>query len=145
MHKAGLDNGHTYGLDLCVGEIKASDETDRANDLRAIINAVVQNRSVGEIQREIITVASVDRLTERAGMIKRGIEEVTIFLNEKGNEQCGAPSALIKGYDRCSLPPGSILSTYPNCGQSKPFAGLDSNGHESAFGFRESWPSCGSV
>lgn len=87
MHKAGLDNGHTYGLDLCVGEINASDETDRANDLRAIINAVVQNRSVGEIQREIITVASVDRLTERAGMIKRGIEEVTIFLNEKGNEQ----------------------------------------------------------
>lgn len=85
MHKAGLDRGDQYGLDICAGEIKYDDENGRANDLRAVLNLIVSNKSTAEIQREIIAVASVDRLTERAKVIERGVSEIRTLLSEKGN------------------------------------------------------------
>ena len=86
MHKAGLDNGDQYGIDVCLGEISCSDKSDRANDLRAILNLIVSNKSVNDLKRDIVTVAPVDRLVERAEMIKRGINELKKFLKEKGNK-----------------------------------------------------------
>lgn len=87
MHKAGLDRGDRYGLDICTGEIKYDDDNDRANDLRAVVNLIVSNKSIAEIQREIVAVAPVDRLTERAKIIARGINEIRTLLDEKGAKE----------------------------------------------------------
>lgn len=87
MHKAGLDRGNRYGLDICTGEIKRDDENNRANDFRAVLNLIGSNKSIAEIQKEILAVAPVDRLTERAKVIERGIDEIRIFLNEKGDKK----------------------------------------------------------
>lgn len=87
MHKAGLDRGDWYGLDICKGEIKHDDENNRANDLRAVLNLIVSKKSITEIQREILAVAPVDQLTERAKVIERGIDEIRILLNENGDKE----------------------------------------------------------
>ena len=91
MHKAGLDDGTKYGIDVCDGELSPRDENDRANDLRAILNLIASDKSVTDLQRDIVAVASVDNLVERAKMLKRGIIEITEFLKEKGgNKVIGA-------------------------------------------------------
>lgn len=86
MHKAGIDRGDQYGLDICTGEIKYNDENGRANDLRAVLNLIVSNKATAEIQREILAVAPVDRLTERARVIEKGIGEIRTLLSEKGTK-----------------------------------------------------------
>lgn len=87
MYKARMDRGDRYGLDICTGEIKHDDGNDRANDLRAVVNLIVSRKSIVEIEREIIAVAMVDRLTERAKVIERGVSEIRTFLSEKGNKE----------------------------------------------------------
>ncbi len=87
MHKAELDRGDRYGLDICTGEIKYDDDNNRANDLRAVVNLIARNKSIAKIEREIVAVAPLDRLTERAKVIERGIDEVRTLLNEKGTKE----------------------------------------------------------
>ena len=86
MHAAGLDNGSNYGIDICKDEISCNDETDRANDLRAIVNLIHQDNSVREIQRKILAVAPVNNLSERAEMIKRGIDELRKLIEDKASK-----------------------------------------------------------
>ncbi|MBA3632376.1 MAG: hypothetical protein H0W58_06140 [Acidobacteria bacterium] len=86
FHKVGFDKAATYGIDVCSGEIKYDDKTNSANDFRAMIDALKSGKTTADFQRDILAVASVERLEERAQMIERGLNEVKSLIQDKADK-----------------------------------------------------------
>ncbi len=83
FHKVNLDSADYYGIDVCAGEINLSDRRDSANDFRAMINALKSGKTAVDFRKDIMAVAFVDKLGERAEMIERGLAEVKSFIQDK--------------------------------------------------------------
>jgi 7-cyano-7-deazaguanine synthase in queuosine biosynthesis len=83
LHKAGLDEGRKYGIDICEGELPIDDEGDSADDLRAMLDFLLARRSAEEISRDIRSIAPVRRLPEYAAMVERGFEEIRSLIRDK--------------------------------------------------------------
>lgn len=85
LHKAGLDRGRSYGIDVCRGEMTIDDQLASADDLRALIDFLRDNKTAGELAREVLRTAPVERLTEVAGMLERGFDEIRTLFRDKGD------------------------------------------------------------
>jgi 7-cyano-7-deazaguanine synthase in queuosine biosynthesis len=83
LHKAGLDDGLQYGVDVCAGELPIDDGADSSDDLRAMLDFLSQRRGVGEISREIRCVAPVENVAGHSEMVTRGFDEVRAFIHDK--------------------------------------------------------------
>jgi hypothetical protein len=94
LHKATLDSGDSYGIDVCAGEITPGDQTNSANDLRAIVNLILDSQSVDELKKTISSVAPVDNLTARAAVIDRGVDEIKALFKDKGSDGLIAAAGL---------------------------------------------------
>lgn len=86
LHKAGLDDGLEYGLDVCRDELSTSSERKSANDLRAMTDFLSQTMSVAELADEAARIAPTPRLDERAAMLARGFDEVRDLFRDKGGD-----------------------------------------------------------
>jgi hypothetical protein len=86
LHKAGLDDGKSYGFDICDGELKIDDDLISANDLRAIVSIIRQNLKVEDYARILLGAAPLDELDEKTGLISRGIDEIKVLFREKGEK-----------------------------------------------------------
>lgn len=86
FHKVSLDSARYYGIDVCVGEINLSDRRNSANDFRAVVNALTSGKTAIEFEKDIMAVASIDKLSERARMIERGFAEIKSFIQEKADK-----------------------------------------------------------
>lgn len=87
LNKAGMDNPRLYGLDVCAGELNYDDDRTSADDLRAIIYALRSDKTAADFEEDIIAVAPVDNLEERALMIERGFTEIKTLFLEKGTRK----------------------------------------------------------
>jgi hypothetical protein len=83
LYKAGLDQRRLYGIDVCGGEIAIDDEGDSADDLRAILDFLSNQKTMMEISREIKAVAPVNNLEEYSAMIKRGFDELRALFHDQ--------------------------------------------------------------
>ena len=83
---AGLDDGKSYGFDICDGELQVDDDLDSANDLRAIVNVIRQNLKIEDYARKLIGAAPLDELDEKANLISRGFDEIKVLFREKGEK-----------------------------------------------------------
>ena len=86
LHKVNFDNPGMYGIDVCRGEMFQTDQTDSSNDLRAVISALRSNKTFKDFRKDIMSVASVNRMEERSKMIERGFREIKSLLQEKSTE-----------------------------------------------------------
>ena len=86
LHKAGLDDGNSYGFDICNGELKVDNDWDSANDLRAVVNIIRQNLNAADYARKLIAAAPLDGHDEKANLISRSIDEIKILFREKGDK-----------------------------------------------------------
>ena len=86
MHAAGIDDGRKYGLDVCTGELSPASEGESADDLRAMLDFIGRRKDASLLAADILRVASVDHLAERASMLERGFGEIRSLLRDKGNE-----------------------------------------------------------
>ena len=83
LHKAGVDEGAQYGIDVCKGEMAIDAAGDSGDDLRAVLDWLRSDQSIGRISREILGVAPVHELAKHAAVVARGIEEVRSLLTSK--------------------------------------------------------------
>lgn len=96
LHKVNFDNPNEYGVDVCRGEMLHTDQTESSNDLRAVIAAMRSGRTFADFKKEIMSVASVNRLEERARMIERGFFEIKSFLQDKSTKDILSNMGLTK-------------------------------------------------
>lgn len=83
LHTAGIDEGRQYGIDVCEGELAIEDAGESGDDLRAVLDWLRSGRSNEDISREIMGVAPVRELSERAAVVSRGMAEVRSLLATK--------------------------------------------------------------
>ena len=84
LHKAGIDAGEAYGFDVCAGELLPDYEGESANDLRAMLDFLRQDKNVDTLASEIQRVATVSDLAQRATMLGRGFSEIRALIKDKG-------------------------------------------------------------
>lgn len=88
FHKVRLDTGGEYGLDVCEGEVAINqDAHDSADDFRAILDLLRSGKTAADFARDMLAVAPVDRVKERAEMIERGFGEIRSLLQSKGSKE----------------------------------------------------------
>ena len=80
LYKSDLDAPARYGIDVCAGEINYYDKTSSANDFRAVINVLTSNKTARDFEKDILAVAPVTNLEQRAQMIERGFAEIKNFI-----------------------------------------------------------------
>ena len=83
LHKARLDKGQKYGIDICAGELPIDDERERADDLRAMLDFLSHGRTTADIAREIKAVAPVSDIEKCVAMVERGFEEIRTLFHDK--------------------------------------------------------------
>lgn len=83
LHKAGVDEGRRYGVDICEGELPMNDEGESANDLRAVLDFLCHQKTEDEISHEIKAVAPVKNLGMYATMALRGFGEIRRLFHDK--------------------------------------------------------------
>lgn len=86
LHRAGLDDPQSYGVDVCSEELGHDYDLESANDFRAVLDMVSNGKTIADFRRDMLSVAPVDRLDERAQMIERGFEEIRTLIRQKGVE-----------------------------------------------------------
>jgi hypothetical protein len=85
LHKAGIDEGQEYGIDVCQGELAIEEARDSGDDLRAVLDWLRSGYSIGRISRDLMGVAPVQNLAARAAVVARGMEEVRSLLTNKAS------------------------------------------------------------
>lgn len=96
LHRAGLDNGLKYGIDVCAGELEVEDEGETADDLRAMLDSLRARRGVRDIVREIRAVAPVEGVEEYAETVMRSTEEVRAWVRDKGVPAVRSAAGIVK-------------------------------------------------
>lgn len=87
LHQANLDDPNFYGLDICAGEVDYSDDKKSSDDTRAIMDAIKSNKLAADFEKDIIAVAYVDSISERARMIERGLNEIKVMIQDKATPE----------------------------------------------------------
>lgn len=87
LHQANLDNAHLYGLDICAGEVDYNDDKKSSDDTRAIMDAIKSNKTAADFEKDIVAVAYVDGMSERAKMIERGLNEIKVMIQDKATPE----------------------------------------------------------
>jgi 7-cyano-7-deazaguanine synthase in queuosine biosynthesis len=85
LHKAGLDHGRSYGIDVCRGEMSIDDQLTSADDLRALVDFLRDNKTASELARDVLRTAPVEQVMEVAGMLERGFNEIRTLFRDKGD------------------------------------------------------------
>ncbi len=86
LHRVGLDVAGQYGLDVCGGEVDINHNmNDSADDFRAMLDMLSSRKTAGDFAQDILAVAPVDRIHERAEMVERGFGEIRALIEAKGN------------------------------------------------------------
>jgi 7-cyano-7-deazaguanine synthase in queuosine biosynthesis len=85
LNKAGLDVPSSYGIDVCMGELNISENSESPNDFRAVLNMLNSGKSIGDYKKDMLATAPVDKLDERAAMLERGFEEIRSLIRQKGS------------------------------------------------------------
>lgn len=95
--RSSLINTHGSILSQCLcglSEAKSIYETssshnahDSADDFRAVLGLLRSGKTAADFEREMLTVAPVDRVAERAAMLERGFGEIRALLQSKGNKE----------------------------------------------------------
>lgn len=86
LHRVGLDAASQYGLDVCGGEVDIDHNmSDSADDFRAMLDMLSSRKTAGDFMKDILAVAPVDRIRERAEMVERGFGEIRALIEAKGN------------------------------------------------------------
>lgn len=84
MHRVDLDAGDQYGLDVCAGEVDINHNmNDSADDFRAVLDMLSSGKTADDFVQDILSVAPVDRIRERAEMVERGFGEIRSLLEAK--------------------------------------------------------------
>jgi 7-cyano-7-deazaguanine synthase in queuosine biosynthesis len=96
LHRAGLDDGRRYGVDVCAGELKVDDSGETADDLRAMLDSLRASRGVRDILREIRAVAHVNGAEEYAATVVRGADEVRAWVRDKGIPAVRRAAGIVK-------------------------------------------------
>ena len=85
LNKAGLDVPSHYGIDVLQDELNLSDESESISDFLAVLNMLNSGKTRDDFKKDILSVANVDKLDERAAMIERGFEEIRLLVRQKGS------------------------------------------------------------
>jgi 7-cyano-7-deazaguanine synthase in queuosine biosynthesis len=83
LHRADLDEGHKYGIDVCAGELRVDDEGESGDDLRAVLDFLRNQKTTHEISREIRAIAPIKNLTEYTATVERGFDEIRSLIRDK--------------------------------------------------------------
>lgn len=83
LHAAGMDQGRSYGIDVCQGELPLEDSGDTADDLRAVVDYLYTSKSRDQIARELIAVAPLANVDKYAAMVHRGFDEIRTLFTDK--------------------------------------------------------------
>ena len=83
MHAAGMDQGRSYGIDVCQGELPLEESGDTADDLRAVVDYLYTSKSRDQIARELIAVAPLANVDKYAAMVHRGFDEIRTLFTDK--------------------------------------------------------------
>jgi len=86
LHKAGLDAAQKYGIDVCEEELNYDDDLESADDFRAVLDMLNHHKTAAEFKQDILSVASVSLLNERAEMVARGFDEIRLLVQHKGSK-----------------------------------------------------------
>lgn len=85
LHRAGYDDGNSYGFDVCRDELTPAFDGESANDLRALVAFLSGNKSDVELSYEAAMIAPTRDLGARAEMLMRGFNEVRDLFRAKGS------------------------------------------------------------
>jgi 7-cyano-7-deazaguanine synthase in queuosine biosynthesis len=90
MHRAGLDHGHQYGIDVLAGELAVTDGWESADDLRAVSDFIRHPLTPALLKKKLIAIARFSDLNNHVDLAVRGFAEVKAWLQSGG----GRPSAI---------------------------------------------------
>jgi hypothetical protein len=96
LHRAGLDDGESYGIDVCRDEMSVDDALSSADDLRAVADFLRGRRMADEFRREILRTAPVERPEETARMLERGFEEIRALFRDKAERTLREAAGIVK-------------------------------------------------
>jgi hypothetical protein len=80
MHRAGLDRGEDYGIDVLRGELAATDALESADDLRAIGDFLHHPLTAAQFKKKLIATATFTNLDAYVDLAQRGFAEVKNWL-----------------------------------------------------------------
>jgi hypothetical protein len=83
LHKAGLDDGRRYGIDVCEEELPVDDKGESADDLRAVLDFLGGRKTAVEIAREIRAIAPLSEPEGHTAAVVRGFEEIRTLVRDK--------------------------------------------------------------
>jgi len=86
FHRAGIDMGTRYGIDICAGELTVADDGDSADDLRAVLDFLQRRKSRAEIACELRSVAPLKNVDAYADVVYRGLDEIRCLIHERGTK-----------------------------------------------------------
>ena len=95
LHRAGLDEGRRYGIDVCEGELPVDDEGESGDDLRAVLDFLRSRKTADEISREIRGIAPVKDLAGHTVMVERGFDEVRALFRDKAKPSIRRAAGII--------------------------------------------------
>jgi hypothetical protein len=85
LHAVKLDVGKEYGFDVCADELTMASDLDSSEDLRALISGLRGLNTEADIRRAITTVATVEPLKSYVALVKRGLAQIWVWIDEKGS------------------------------------------------------------
>ena len=104
MHRVGLDAAGQYGLDVCGGEVDVNHNmNDSADDFRAMLDMLRSRKTADDFVQDILAVAPVDRIRERAEMIERGFGEIRALIEAKGNGAVRRAAAVFEVHSQLGI------------------------------------------
>jgi hypothetical protein len=80
MHRAGLDHGEEYGIDVLAGELAVTDPFESANDLRAMSDFLRHSLTPAQMKRKFVAIARFSNLDGHVDLARRGFAEVKTWL-----------------------------------------------------------------
>lgn len=96
LHKAGLDDGRRYGIDVCEGELPSDDERESADDLRAVLDFLRGGKTAAEIAREVRSIAPLSEPGEHTATVARGFEEIRALIGDKARPSIRGAAGIVK-------------------------------------------------
>ena len=87
MHRAGLDHGEQYGIDVLAGELAITDAFESADDLRAMSDFLRHPLTPAHLRKKILSIARFSGLDDHVDLARRGFAEVKTWLGSGAETQ----------------------------------------------------------